>query len=300
MANSGDGTAASRWRGAALAMGAAVLFGASTPAAKLLLGQIDPWLLAAILYLGSGAGLCTMRILQRAVAPDAGRQTALHGEDWGWFSGAILAGGVIGPVLLMIGLSRSSAASTLAPAQSRIGGDRPGGLVRLSREFRPADRPGHGGNCGWGCGAFLAGQPVSRRSPWPAGDCRGLSCLGHRQQPDPQGLTQRSRPDRDVEGAGRGLDQSGSGTVARRDLAGPGRNPCRCSYRSAGLWREPGAVRLRPAVHRHGAHRRLFRHGTLYRRDGRIRRAGRARHLAVRVRGAVDGGRSLAAFDRAP
>jgi len=112
MANSGDGTAASRWRGAALAMGAAVLFGASTPAAKLLLGQIDPWLLAAILYLGSGAGLCTMRILQRAVAPDAGRQTALHGEDWGWFSGAILAGGVIGPVLLMIGLSRSSAAST--------------------------------------------------------------------------------------------------------------------------------------------------------------------------------------------
>jgi hypothetical protein len=49
MANSGDGATAGRWRGAALAMGAAVLFGASTPAAKLLLGQIDPWLLAAIL-----------------------------------------------------------------------------------------------------------------------------------------------------------------------------------------------------------------------------------------------------------
>ncbi len=93
-------------------MGAAVLFGASTPAAKLLLGQIDPWLLAAILYLGSGIGLCAGRFLQRSVAPNTARQTALHGRDWIWLSAAILAGGVIGPVLLMIGLARSSAAPT--------------------------------------------------------------------------------------------------------------------------------------------------------------------------------------------
>ena len=112
MANAGDAAAASRWRGAGLAIGAAVLFGASTPAAKLLLGQIDPWLLAAILYLGSGIGLCTIRVLRRAIAPAVARQTSLHGKDWIWFSGAILAGGVIGPVLLMAGLARSSAAST--------------------------------------------------------------------------------------------------------------------------------------------------------------------------------------------
>ena len=112
MAKAGEGAAFGRWRGATLAIGAAILFGASTPAAKVLLGKTDPWLLAAILYLGSGLGLFALRILRRALAPDAPRQTALHDKDWLWFSAAILAGGVIGPVLLMIGLSRSSAAST--------------------------------------------------------------------------------------------------------------------------------------------------------------------------------------------
>src|SRR5260221_13663720 len=68
-----------RWGGAALAIGSALLFGASTPAAKVLLGATDPWLLAAILYLGSGVGLLVIRLLGRAVAPQAARQTALHG-----------------------------------------------------------------------------------------------------------------------------------------------------------------------------------------------------------------------------
>ena len=36
---------------------AAALFGAGTPLAKLLLAQTSPWLLAALLYLGSGVGL---------------------------------------------------------------------------------------------------------------------------------------------------------------------------------------------------------------------------------------------------
>ena len=39
------------------ALGAALLFGAGTPLAKLLLATVDPWLLAALLYLGSGLGL---------------------------------------------------------------------------------------------------------------------------------------------------------------------------------------------------------------------------------------------------
>ena len=39
------------------ALGSAVLFGASTPLAKLLLGEVPPLLLAALLYLGSGLGL---------------------------------------------------------------------------------------------------------------------------------------------------------------------------------------------------------------------------------------------------
>ncbi|HMS45706.1 MAG TPA: hypothetical protein PKC68_08095 [Alphaproteobacteria bacterium] len=43
--------------GYGFAIASAVLFGASTPATKYLLGTIDSWLLAGILYLGSGLGL---------------------------------------------------------------------------------------------------------------------------------------------------------------------------------------------------------------------------------------------------
>jgi len=50
-------------RGVAAALGAALLFGASTPLAKLLLGGVEPWLLAGLLYLGSGIGLAFLLLL---------------------------------------------------------------------------------------------------------------------------------------------------------------------------------------------------------------------------------------------
>jgi hypothetical protein len=46
--------------GITFALMAAILFGASTPLAKLLIGEIDPWVLAAILYCGSGLGLLSV------------------------------------------------------------------------------------------------------------------------------------------------------------------------------------------------------------------------------------------------
>ena len=91
--------------GVAAALGAALLFGASTPLAKLLLGGVDPWLLAGLLYLGSGIGLAFLLVL-------SGRKRArLARGEWGWLAGAVLSGGVIGPVLLMWGLSRMAASS---------------------------------------------------------------------------------------------------------------------------------------------------------------------------------------------
>ena len=49
-------------QGVLAALGAALLFGAGTPAAKVLLvGPVSPWLLAALLYLGSGIGLALFR-----------------------------------------------------------------------------------------------------------------------------------------------------------------------------------------------------------------------------------------------
>lgn len=57
--------------GVACALLAAALFGASTPLAKLLLAQIEPWLLAALLYLGSGIGLYLARRVMRSKNADA-------------------------------------------------------------------------------------------------------------------------------------------------------------------------------------------------------------------------------------
>jgi drug/metabolite transporter (DMT)-like permease len=88
----------------ASALGAAFLFGASTPAAKILAGDVHPVLLAGLLYAGSGIGLGLWFIATK-------RRVALRRGDVPWLLGAVVAGGVIGPVLLMTGLAATSAAS---------------------------------------------------------------------------------------------------------------------------------------------------------------------------------------------
>lgn len=90
------------------ALMAAALFGLSTPIAKVLIGSVDPWLLAGLLYLGSGVGLAGLRfaLSRRRAAAEA----PLSRREAPWLAGAVLLGGVIGPLLLMIGLSRTGAA----------------------------------------------------------------------------------------------------------------------------------------------------------------------------------------------
>jgi drug/metabolite transporter (DMT)-like permease len=82
----------------------AALFGISAPLAKLLLGEISPWLLAGLLYLGSGLGLALVRLVRHS------NEAGLSRRDLPWFGAAVLAGGVVGPVLLVFGLAQSSAA----------------------------------------------------------------------------------------------------------------------------------------------------------------------------------------------
>uniref|UniRef100_E6QQS0 Putative permease n=1 Tax=mine drainage metagenome TaxID=410659 RepID=E6QQS0_9ZZZZ len=100
--------------GIVAAMAAAILFGISTPLAKLLLAYTSPWLLAALLYLGSGIGLWVVRLIRHmpAVHPGSG--------DWRWLAGAIVTGGIFAPILLMLGLSAmpASGASLLLNAES--------------------------------------------------------------------------------------------------------------------------------------------------------------------------------------
>jgi drug/metabolite transporter (DMT)-like permease len=96
------------WPGASLALASAALFGASTPLAKLLLGaEIDPWRLAGLLYLGSGLGLAAVHGLRRAAGGSSG-EAPLRASDLPWLGVVIVSGGVLGPVLLMLGLARTS------------------------------------------------------------------------------------------------------------------------------------------------------------------------------------------------
>jgi drug/metabolite transporter (DMT)-like permease len=89
------------------ALGAAVLFGASTPLAKALLRDLSPVLLAGLLYLGSGLGLALIRLIR-----DRGwRAPGMTKREWLWLLLAIIFGGVLGPVLLMLGLLRTPAAT---------------------------------------------------------------------------------------------------------------------------------------------------------------------------------------------
>lgn len=98
------------WPGVPLALGAAVLFGASTPLSKLLLGAVDPWLLAGVLYLGAGGGLAAALWLRpRLGLPNA--EAPLRRADFPWLAAVVVFGGILGPLLLMLGLSRTSAAS---------------------------------------------------------------------------------------------------------------------------------------------------------------------------------------------
>ena len=96
-------------RGIGYAITAAVLFGASAPLAKALLRDAPPQLLAGLLYAGSGIGLTLVSIARRRSGkPNEARLTAC---DIPWLAAAILFGGVIGPVLLMLGLARTPASS---------------------------------------------------------------------------------------------------------------------------------------------------------------------------------------------
>lgn len=97
-------------RNIAAALGAAVLFGLSTPLAKELVGEVPPLLLAGLLYLGSGLGLAVLLGVRVATDRNA-RITWPRGAEARWLLGAILAGGVLGPFLLMHGLRTTDAAS---------------------------------------------------------------------------------------------------------------------------------------------------------------------------------------------
>jgi drug/metabolite transporter (DMT)-like permease len=90
-----------------VALLSAALFGVSTPAAKALLGEISPTILAGLFYCGAGIGIAILRW----VRVNASGEAPLDRTNLPWLGAAILSGGVVGPLLLMTGLSMTDAAA---------------------------------------------------------------------------------------------------------------------------------------------------------------------------------------------
>ena len=150
----------SRHNGIASALGAALLFGASTPLAKLVVSSTSPVLVAGLLYLGSGVGLAVLRMIHAATGVRQA-EIPLARKDLPWLAGAIFAGGVAGPAFLMLGLLKTpaSAASLLLNLEARFAlWRRP--LDQLSVRSKPEGHPG------------LESFPVRGRGARPAADHR--------------------------------------------------------------------------------------------------------------------------------
>lgn len=94
-----------------LALGAALLAGFNAPLAKLLLGSIDPLFMAALLYLGCGAGVLAFRILRGIVKRGEAIEAHIAREDIYWLAGATLAGGVAAPIVMQFSLRGTPAAT---------------------------------------------------------------------------------------------------------------------------------------------------------------------------------------------
>lgn len=102
----------STWKpGVGPALLAALLFGASTPLAKLVMGEIHPVMFAGLLYAGSGLGLGLALLIRRWRPREADAEARLERRDLPWLAGAVFFGGVLGPVLLMLGLASTPASS---------------------------------------------------------------------------------------------------------------------------------------------------------------------------------------------
>lgn len=91
-------------RGAVFGLLAAALFGLSAPLAKRLLGETTPQVLAGLLYLGSGIGLSVLRAFR-----SPSNEAPLTSKDMPTLALVALSGGVAGPLLMLVGLTRMTA-----------------------------------------------------------------------------------------------------------------------------------------------------------------------------------------------
>jgi drug/metabolite transporter (DMT)-like permease len=146
-----------------LALLSALLFGASTPVGKLLLEHLPPFQLAGWLYLGAAAGVAPGLVWNR---PGMLSLRRIEKKNLARLMGAVGFGGIAGPVLLLMGLQRASAASVALWLNLELVATAVLGFLI----FR--DHLGGRGWCGV-CGTLLASAMLS----WQKGEV-GVLALG--------------------------------------------------------------------------------------------------------------------------
>lgn len=98
-------------RGVLCAIAAVMIFGTSTPIAKVFLDQVQPLMLAGLLTVSAGISLTLYWFFNQALNASRKQPTFLRGKDWNWLLASTAFGGVIAPNLLMLGIANSPASS---------------------------------------------------------------------------------------------------------------------------------------------------------------------------------------------
>ena len=136
------------------ALASAVLFGAATPAAKALLPTLTAFQLAGLLYLGAAIGIAPSALWRRGDRPPVDSANRLR------LAGAVVFGGISGPVLLLLGLRSASAGSVSLLLNAEVAATAVLGALLFGDGL---------GMRGWlGVGAVVAaGGLLSWGSGWP-------------------------------------------------------------------------------------------------------------------------------------
>jgi drug/metabolite transporter (DMT)-like permease len=142
---------------------AAVLFGASAPASKLLLASFGPFTLAGLLYLGAALAVAPSALHARSAAPLVPRDAASRRL----LAGAIGLGGIVGPVLLLVALRASGAGSVSLLLNLEMAATAALGALFFREPLGPA------GWCGV-AGVVGAGIALSAGAGWPGFAAAGL------------------------------------------------------------------------------------------------------------------------------
>lgn len=96
-------------RAVGFAILAAALYALNAPLSKVLLGQVPARMMAALLYLGAGAGMLLLRLMQKSMGKPSAEAPLTRKELP--YTVAMVVLDVAAPIFLMLGLTGTSAAS---------------------------------------------------------------------------------------------------------------------------------------------------------------------------------------------